>query len=224
MTTHLTQTPAELDLAVLERRATEDVAISARRHIDRLPTDSALREQLDRLAALAPEDRPSMTSTAHPLAAHPDPVRLHPKVVKAIAVEASLDVDWEAMWEDRPEKLVATYERIGVDIEYIRLLLSGELTEAWAVLRCQKQLRRKSGEIAEEIGAQLLGLDHFDQDAERRRVAKREADKRIKKLRKQARRVWVDCRECSRFWDEHMEHSKDQEAAERLGLAVGGGA
>jgi hypothetical protein len=46
--------------------------------------------------------------------------------------------------------------------------------------------------------------------------------KTIKKLRKQAKRLRAARREYSRFWDECKEHDRDQEAADRLGLAGGG--
>lgn len=154
--------------------------------------------------------------TMHP---RPTPVMLHPRVVKGIAVEASLDIDWEGMQDD-PAALIESYERIGGDIEYIRLLLSGELTEAWAVLRCLKQLSNESDKIAEQIGHELLRLDRFGK--KRKKGLHREVEKRIKRLRKQAKRVWRDWRECRRFWEECMEHDRDQEAAARLGLGGGG--
>lgn len=152
--------------------------------------------------------------TMHPA---PTPVKLHPKVVKGIAAEASLDVDWEGMDDGDPTSLIATYERVGADIDYIRLLLSGELTEAWAVLRCQKQLSQENDRIAGTIGSELLRLDRFK--GKKRRS---EIEKIIKRERKYARRVWADWLECSRFWKECMEYDRDQEAAARLGLGGGG--
>lgn len=145
----------------------------------------------------------------------PTPVKLHPKVVKAIAAEASMDVDWEGMHEDDPASLIETYERIGRDIEYIRLLLSGELNEAWAVLRCQQQLSDEGDRIAGVIGSELLRAERF-------KGKRREAEKVIKREQKMAKRVWEDWLECSRFWKECMEYDRDQEAAERLGLGEGG--
>ncbi len=150
----------------------------------------------------------------------PAPVRLSRKVIDAIAVEACLDVDWEAMHEDRPEELIATYQRIGRDIAYIEMLLSGELGETWAVLRAQKELDKEYDRIAEEIGAELLRGDRLDEKGETKR--RREAERTIKRLRKQARRVKRAIGKTNRYWDEVMEHEKDQEAAERLGLAGGG--
>jgi hypothetical protein len=154
--------------------------------------------------------------TMHP---SPTPVKLHPKVVKGIAIEATMDVDWEGMHEDDPASLIETYERIGADIEYIRLLLSGELTEAWAVLQCEEQLSQESDRIAGMIGAELLRLDRFKGD--KKVVTRREVERTIKRLRKQAKWVWADWRKCRRFWEECMEYDKDQEAAQRLGLSEG---
>jgi hypothetical protein len=146
----------------------------------------------------------------------PEPVKLHPKVVKAIASEASLDIDWEGLHEGDPVALIEQYEQVGSDIEYIRLLLSGELTEAWAVLRCQKQLSQESDRIAELIGSEILRADRFE------KRDRREIDKTIKRQRKRAKRVWAAWQECRRFWTECMEYDKDQEAAARLGLGEGG--
>lgn len=151
----------------------------------------------------------------------PAPVILSSKVARAIATEASLDIDWEGMHEDRPEALIATYERIGGDIAFIRLLLSGELTEASAVLRAQGIIRQECDRVAAEIGGELLRLDRFKGD-EKVVVDRREVKKRVKGLRKQAKRLWAASRDCSRFWEESKEYDADQEAAERMGLGGGG--
>lgn len=138
----------------------------------------------------------------------PLPVKLSPKVARALAEEASLDVDWEGMHEGDPAALIATYERIGHDIEYIRLLLTGELTEAWSVLRAQKELRKEWERIASFIGEEMLCSG----------VRARDRKKGIKKLRRQARRLRAASRDCSRFWEEWLEWKHDREASERLGL------
>jgi hypothetical protein len=57
---------------------------------------------------------------------------------------------------DQPLELLATYDRIGHDVDYIRVLMSGELTEAWAVLQTQTRLGKENDRIAGESGAELL--------------------------------------------------------------------
>jgi hypothetical protein len=143
----------------------------------------------------------------------PKPVKLHPKVVKAIACEATMDINWEGLHEDDPVALIAAYERIGSNVEYIEMLLSGELTEAWAVLQCQGQLSEERERIATHIGQEILRTDAFKKDVDRAEVKKE-----IKQARKWAKLVWAAWKDCGRFWKETREYDDDQEAAERLGL------
>lgn len=157
--------------------------------------------------------------TMHP---YPEPVKLSRKAWKGIAIEASLDVDWEDLHDDDPERLIDTYDRVGEQISYIRALITGELTEAWVVLRTQTRLREEIDKVAGRIGSELLFLDRFNEGnlpPDRRR----ETDKIVKKLRKQARRLRAAHRDCGRWWQEYRDYKSDREAAERLGLSDGGG-
>jgi hypothetical protein len=152
----------------------------------------------------------------------PTPVKLSPKVAKPIAIEACLDLDHEGLYQDDPAELIAAYDAAGEDVYYIRVLVAGKLTEAWAVLRTQKALWKERDKIAEQIGQEVLGLDTEDRDVADAPQRRREAKKKIKKLRRQAKRIRAAGRECSRFWNECREYDKDQEAAKRLGLGGGG--
>lgn len=145
----------------------------------------------------------------------PEPVKLSPKAVDAIAPGACLDVDLGE--HDDPVALLAAYDGIGSRIEYVRMLLSGELTEAWAVLRAKKELRKEWDYIAEVIGAETL---YMAEDSPDRR---RERKKEIKRLSKQARRLHDAIDDCDRFWKASREYDDDQEAAQRLGLIAEGG-
>lgn len=156
-------------------------------------------------------------TTMHP---KPEPVKLSPKVIDEIAPEVCLDADHETLWEDDPAKFLAAYDTLGEYAEYVRQLMSGELTEAWQVLRTQKRLRERCDFLAEEIGAELLRVDAFK--GKERRQIKREAAEEIKRLRKRAKRLRRAHQDCSRFWKECKEYDSDQEAAARLGLGGGG--
>ena len=66
----------------------------------------------------------------------PTPVKLSPKVAEPIAIEASLDFgDHDLYQQDDPTELIANYDEAARGLYYIRVLMSGELTEARAVLR-----------------------------------------------------------------------------------------
>ena len=154
--------------------------------------------------------------TMHP---KPEPVILSQKVIDEITPEVCLDADHEILWEDDPAKFLAAYDTLGKYAEYVRLLMSGELTEAWQVLRTQKRIRERIDLLAGEIGAELIrGDDGKGKEARRRR---QDAAEEIKRLRKRVKRLRRAHRDCSRFWKEHMEFDRDQEAAERLGLSGG---
>jgi hypothetical protein len=142
---------------------------------------------------------------------HPEPVRLHPKVAKDLAGEACLDIDHEALWDDDVDHVIETYERIGADIAYVRLLQSGELAETWAVLRCEEQINKALDRIEQKIGKAVLLREPWTRP---------EADKAIKRLRKTAKKLERASRECARFWEQVREHGRDKEAAERLGLGA----
>jgi hypothetical protein len=53
------ETPKQLDVAVLERQALEELAVVANRWQGRFPDDSDFGVQLKRLAAHAPRPRPT---------------------------------------------------------------------------------------------------------------------------------------------------------------------
>lgn len=146
---------------------------------------------------------------------YPQPVILAQEVIDEIVPEACLDADHETLWEDDPAAFLRAFDKISVYADYIRALLAGELTEAWIVLRAQKQLRKRLDWVAEEIGHEVLRRDRARWNV-RRRLS---ATKAIREARHQARVLKAAHQETGRWWNEYMEYDKDTEAAERLGLA-----
>lgn len=154
--------------------------------------------------------------TLHP---KPAPATLSPKVVKCIIPEACLDTGWEDLYDDDPQRLLAAFEEVSENIAYVEVLMSGELTEAWAVIRTQKLLGEEYDRTAEELGRELLWMEEFEGEWDKER--KKRARRTIRRLRKRAKRLTEARRECDRYWKQYREYVRDGEAVERLG--AGGG-
>ncbi len=151
--------------------------------------------------------------TMHPA---PGPLKLSPKAVKRIIHGASIDSGWEDLYTDDPDELLEVFPKVAANVAYVEMLLSGELTEGWAVLETQKRFRDEWDWISKELGSELLTM------GELKGKRKRRAEKMERRLRKRAKHVAAALKDCREWWEACCQYDRDQEAAERLGLVEGG--
>lgn len=155
--------------------------------------------------------------TMHPA---PEPLRLNPKAIKAIAPAACLDVGYEDLYRDNPEELLEVFPVVARNVAYVEALMSGELTEVWMILDTQKRLGEDEEETAKEFGTQTFWLEERGSEWSKKKRKRR--IRLLRKLRVRARYVAEARRACQEWWEAYRQHEDDREAAQRLGLVEGG--
>lgn len=138
----------------------------------------------------------------------PAPVVLRGKVRKALVAEGTLDVHGFAedlMGLDDPKGLVPAFERVEEQVEWVRVLMGGVLSDSGSVSAAKKLLEVKQERVAQSIGEATIRTGDPSQIRKKVRQRVKEA--------KRLRAAWLECR---RFQQESMEISRDEAARRDL--------